>query len=104
MSRWILRRGQSGMLIDPVSRRTYVFAKGTRPAPGAQRTCPLLAGGGAGATYASRRVRGTDRQVWKRRYDWGPNTILGARGPNLQVPAVGKVQGFVLDHSAFPMD
>jgi len=107
MRRWIAAGVQSGMLIDPIGRQTYVYARGNPAGGGHPSNCPLL-GANAGAAIPANvsRVVGTHGRVWRHHYGWGANVVAGGRtwGPNLQVPGVGLVNGLVISHADFPMD
>jgi len=83
MVRWIEAGVQSGFLVDPICRRTYVYVRA-----------------GAGLLPAGAAVAGHPG-VEKQRYLWGPNTAAG-QGPALVVPGVGHLAGFNLDHQTFP--
>jgi len=84
MVEWIEAGVQSGMLIDPFSRVTFVYARNNGLLLPAGVAIPL---------------HGT---VVKVRHNWPANAGPG-QGPALIVNGVGKVAGFSLNHQLFPM-
>lgn len=73
---------QSGFLVDPIGRRTYIYAR-----------AGLLAAGG--------RVVANHPGVEKHRHAWGANVGPG-QGPALVVAGVGHLATFNLHHQSFP--
>jgi len=101
MVQWIRAGVQSGFLIDPIGRKTYVYARGIPAGGGHASSCPLLGANlGAALPAGVSRVPSTGGRVWVKQYAWGANAAVG-QGPALVVPGVGHLAGFNLDHRRF---